>query len=434
MSNDAPFPEKRRALRRAEDHRRTVVTRELDAARRVSEILFQVRHPDDVINRALEIAVEVLDAEGGSILIADPQTRQLVFRHSIGVKPATVGMGIPWDKGIAGAVYAGGEAAIIHDVQHDARHFKGIDEATTLVTTNMITAPLKRWQASTIGVLEIINKRGGRFDEQDLSLVTIVSTIAAAAIERAQLDEEAKLAEVARLVAGIGHDIKNLLTPIVFGSEIISDSVEQLFQRLPPGERDGALKTYRRCRTVLEAVEASARHTQDRLKEITDCVMGRSMPARFAPCALATVVEQVFETLRALAQQRGVSLIAEGLAGLPEVRADEGKLFNLFYNLVNNALAEMPQGGSVTVRGEPDPAGGGLLIDVADTGRGMPPEVRDLLFTDAVASTHKRHGSGLGTRLAKDVVDAHGGRISVDSTLGVGTTIRMFLPFVPAGT
>lgn len=432
MPDDALLPDKRRSLRRAEDHRRTVVTRELDAARRVSEILFQVRHPDEVIRRALEIAVEVLDAEGGSILLANPATQELVFRHSIGVKPATVGTAIPWDKGIAGAVYAGGEAAIIHDVQRDARHFKGIDVMTTLVTTDMITAPLKRWQSATIGVLEIINKRGGRFDEQDLSLATVVSTVSAAAIERAQLDEEAKLAEIARLVAGIGHDIKNLLTPVVFGAEIIGESVELLFQKLPPADRDGAQKTYQRCRNVVAAVEASARHTQDRLKEITDCVMGRSQPPRFAPCAVSAVVDQVFETLLALAQQQGISLVADGLEGLPGIRADEGKLFNLFYNLVNNALAEMTRGGSVTVRGEPDPAGGGLLLDVADTGRGMPPEVRDRLFTAAVASTHKHRGSGLGTRLVKDVVDAHGGRVSVDSTVGVGTTVRIFLPFVPA--
>ncbi len=433
MTDAAPPPDRRRSLRRAEDRRLVAVTRELDAARRVSEILFQVRPPEAVIERALEIAIEVMDAEGGSILIARPATQELVFRHSIGIRPAAVGSAIPWDKGIAGAVFAGGEPVVVNDVQHDTRHFKGVDEVTSLVTTEVIAAPLKQWRAPAIGVLEIVNRRGGRFDEQDLSLVTIVSTIAAAAIERAQLDEEAKLAEAARLVAGISHDIKNLLTPIVLGSDSIGLHLERIFGRLPLEGRDASLKDYQRCRAVLAAVEASTRHTQDRLKEITDCIQGLSQPPRFTPCAVSAVVEQVFATLRALAEQLGIALAADGLERLPEIAADEGKLFNLFYNLVNNALAEMPRGGSVTVRGVPDPAGSGLLIDVVDTGRGMPPEVRDRLFTDGGVVSHKRLGSGLGTKLVKDVISAHGGRIAVESTVDVGTTFRIFLPLMPVG-
>src|SRR5512133_3001494 len=102
---EAAVPSQRRTRRRAEDRRLAVVTRELDAARRVSEILFQVRSPEAVIERALEIAVEVMDAEGGSILLARPATRELVFRHSIGVRPAAAGLAIPWERGIAGAVF-----------------------------------------------------------------------------------------------------------------------------------------------------------------------------------------------------------------------------------------------------------------------------------------------------------------------------------------
>jgi len=414
--------------RRAEGRRLLNVSLELDAARRASEVLFQSGSPDEVIKRALEIAVAVVNAEGGSILIADQATRELVFRHSIGIKPVAVGTVLPWDEGIAGVVYGSGEPVIIDDVQGDGRHFKGIDKVTNLVTTDMIALPLKQWRTGTIGVLEILNKRDDRFDEQDLSLLTIISAIATVAIERARLDEEVKLAELARLVAGISHDIKNLLTPIVCGSEVISDSLDQLFQKIHPRQRRSAQKTYQRSRRVVAAVEASTRHTQDRLKEITDCIRGRSLQPHFAPCALSSVIEQVFETLCAIAQQRNITLMADGLERMPEISADEGKLFTLMYNLVNNALSEVAPGGSITIRGEPAPEGNGLVIDVADTGRGMPAEIRDRLFTDKVISNHKHLGSGLGTRLVKDVIDAHGGRISVESTVDVGTTFRIFLP------
>jgi signal transduction histidine kinase len=109
---------------------------------------------------------------------------------------------------------------------------------------------------------------------------------------------------------------------------------------------------------------------------------------------------------------------------------DERRLFNAFYNLVNNALSEVPMGGSITVSGQHDAARQCLLVRVADTGRGMPPDVRDSLFT-AHAKSRKAGGTGLGTKIVKDVVDAHGGTIAVESTLGVGTTFILVLPCDP---
>ncbi len=90
-------------------------------------------------------------------------------------------------------------------------------------------------------------------------------------------------------------------------------------------------------------------------------------------------------------------------------------------------LAEVSAGGSVSVFGKEDPPGVGILVAVADTGRGMPPEIVDNLFTTR-ARSRKAGGTGLGTKIIKDVVDAHRGRISVESRLGTGTTFYVFLP------
>ena len=97
------------------------------------------------------------------------------------------------------------------------------------------------------------------------------------------------------------------------------------------------------------------------------------------------------------------------------------------YNLVNNAIPEVPTGGSVTVHGTLIDGGTTVCISVSDTGRGMPPEIRDSLFSDSAIS-RKRGGTGLGTKIVKDVVDAHGGTITVDSEEGVGTTFHVRLP------
>ena len=80
-----------------------------------------------------------------------------------------------------------------------------------------------------------------------------------------------------------------------------------------------------------------------------------------------------------------------------------------------------------------EPIGVGLLVTVADTGKGMLPEIRDTLFTPAARST-KPGGTGLGTKIVKDVVDAHHGKIIVKSELGVGTTFHLYLPLRPPGT
>jgi signal transduction histidine kinase len=137
----------------------------------------------------------------------------------------------------------------------------------------------------------------------------------------------------------------------------------------------------------------------------------------------------VFGTLDLMAKKQGVTLTCEGLDGLPPIEADEQRLFNAFYNLVNNAIPEVPSGGSITVSGRMDAEKGAIILSVADTGKGMSPDVRESLFTYAALST-KPGGSGIGMKIVKDVVDAHHGRISVESESGKGTTFHIWIPLV----
>src|SRR5207244_2830691 len=123
----------------------------------------------------------------------------------------------------------------------------------------------------------------------------------------------------------------------------------------------------------------------------------------------------------------------EGLRILPEIMADESRLYNVFYNLINNAIPETPAGGSITISGEAAPDAESVLLVVADTGRGMPPEVRDSLFT-ARAISRKPGGTRLGTKIVKDVVAAHNGEISVKSEEGKGTVFHIRLPIFPKST
>ena len=174
----------------------------------------------------------------------------------------------------------------------------------------------------------------------------------------------------------------------------------------------------------------SSQRIQDRMKQIADCVKGLSAPPKFSPCQLGDVVNSVVRTLRVLAQERGVSFRVEGLELLPPIMADESRLFNAFYNLINNAIPEVPAGGSITILGYGKPEAGVVLLEVTDTGRGMPPEVCQNLFT-ARTTSRKAGGTGLGTKIVKDGVLAHGGQITVKSEVGVGTTFSICLPINP---
>jgi len=191
-----------------------------------------------------------------------------------------------------------------------------------------------------------------------------------------------------------------------------------------------AKESFERCNEVVGMVENSTRRIQDRVKEIADCVKGLSTPPEFGPCQLARVVNEVTDTLKWWADQRGVKIQTSGVDKVPDIVADDRRLFNALYNLINNAIPEVPSGGSITVKAQEEPVGVGLHVRVEDTGKGMPPEIRDTLFTPAAKSS-KRGGTGLGTKIVKDVVDAHHGKITVESQLGVGTTFHIYLPLRP---
>ena len=236
-----------------------------------------------------------------------------------------------------------------------------------------------------------------------------------------------ELAQVLHALGDIGHDVKNMLTPVVMGASILHEELDRLFSSHP---ELAVNRIQQSCNMVIGMLRNSARRIQDRVKEIGDCVKGFSSPPHFAPCCMADIVENVIESLRLSAEEKKVNIATQGLRTLPMIMADESRIYNAFYNLINNAIPETPSGGSITISGETAPDAGYILVAVADTGRGMPADVRDSLFT-ARAISRKPGGTGLGTKIVKDVVRAHNGEISVESNEGKGTSFHIRLPLSP---
>ena len=247
---------------------------------------------------------------------------------------------------------------------------------------------------------------------------------------KTKLDQETKLAEVARSLGDIGHDIKNMLMPILSGAWLLQDELSEHFKQLPEVQAKQAKSSEDLSKEIIEMVRNNAQRIQDQVRDMADCVKGLTTPVKRAPCHLGQLVDTVYKTLHFSASQKGVLLMTQDLETLPTIQADEGRLFKAFYNLVNNAVAAIPSGGSITIGGSRDQDGKSVLISVQDTGPGMSREVRDSLFTNEVIS-RKAGGTGLGTKIVKDAVDAHGGKITVESEPGRGTTFHLTLPIVP---
>lgn len=252
-----------------------------------------------------------------------------------------------------------------------------------------------------------------------------IDSVLAMALERRQ-----QTGEMTQLLGEISHDVKNLLMPMVTGTDLLAEEIDDLFKSLPELKSGRAETHQHTCEEVLQLLRNTSRRIQDRMKEIADYVAVTRTPPRFEPCHLVKIAESVAKTLRVLVQQRQIALRLEGLDSLPVLQGDNNRLYSLLYNLVHNAVPEVPPLGSITIRGMHDRATQSIALAVEDTGKGMSEEVRANLFTNRAVS-RKADGTGLGMKIVKDVVEAHAGRITVESQQGKGTTFLISLPIHP---
>lgn len=431
--------------------------RRMQAVLRISQALSSRIRLDDLLQTTLEESMRTVGANGGTIYLYDPEEDVLVFKYVVGPKAEELmGMKIKADQGIAGEVFQTGEPKITEDVTKEKRHLRDIDAKTKYSTRNMITVPLKTSVGEPIGVMQVLNKEGdGVFTEDDLELLMILATQAATAIETARLHEEARLAVVVKLMGDISHDVKNMITPIHVGAETLKMLLDDFFtqfeeqrERLQAvcGEQAEALfSTVEMLKGFYpEAIEmflSGSRAVQDRVREIADCVKGIVSEPHFEFLDLRRVVQEVITPLKMVASQQGVEIVPQLPEDLPPVPMDYRQIYNALYNLINNAIGAMaeakerhrPMGGHrIYIRAyvQPEgtfPQGDYLHIEVADEGPGMPEEVRRRLFTKDAIST-KPGGTGLGTRIVKNAVDAHGGQVWVESELGKGSTFFIRIP------
>ncbi|HEU0053153.1 MAG TPA: HAMP domain-containing sensor histidine kinase, partial [Longimicrobium sp.] len=211
------------------------------------------------------------------------------------------------------------------------------------------------------------------------------------------------------------HDLRNPLNAVLTGAAILDEL----------GDPD---RWTERERRQLHAIRNSAQQMASLIQDLVEVVAMEAgsralVPERVEPEAL---LEGVAELYGEVAARQGIRLTARP-ASLPAVWADRGRLLQVFGNLLGNALKFTPAGGSVTLGGAAQ--GGSVRFFVADSGPGIPPEHLPRVFDRFwQARRGERGGVGLGLAIARGIVEAHGGRIWVESAPGSGSTFFFTVP------
>lgn len=215
------------------------------------------------------------------------------------------------------------------------------------------------------------------------------------------------------LVESMIHDLRGPLTAIV--------GYAQMLRR-----RGAHYETARRDR-VLSSIEHQARVLTDLVNEVVDGLEGDGESYRTDPVDIAELLQDVAQSAAAAASAREGDERPIHVAGVgAQVAGDGAALRHVFANLVENAVKFSPPGSPVAVKVEPH--GNEVCVRVSDTGRGIPPDEVPRVFERFRRGSAPAVGSGLGLFIVKSVVDAHGGRVDVDSQPGRGSTFTVALP------
>lgn len=229
----------------------------------------------------------------------------------------------------------------------------------------------------------------------------------------------------AEFLAHVSHELRTPLASIREGTQLLLDEVPGPLSR----EQRETL------RIIMDSSERLI-HLISTLLDLSKMEAGM-MEYRIVPTDLTRIAETSVNKVRLLAEGKRIRILTETPPGRLRVPADGPRLEQVLDNLLSNALKFSSAGATVNLRMEPDAKTGVVRISVSDTGPGIPaedlPHIFERFYQGRMQARPAVAGSGLGLALAKKVVEAHGGRIWVESDLGKGTAVRFILPLARSG-
>ena len=233
--------------------------------------------------------------------------------------------------------------------------------------------------------------------------------------ERQRLEREAQRAQhfalLGRLAAGVSHEIRNPLSAIFLYVDVLEEELRQ------PSPESAAELTQ-----ALTEIKTQLARLDDLLQDYLS--LARVATIEQTPQDLGVAMQAWVQEWQPLAAPHGVRLGLEGMEHLGPVTFHASTLRRAVLNLVQNAIDAMPQGGLLTLRGQGMATQ--VQLQVCDTGGGIPAEQIPHIFEPLY--TTKQEGTGLGLYIMQEIVAAHGGKVTVESVVGQGTTFTLTLP------
>lgn len=297
-------------------------------------------------------------------------------------------------------------------------HPEGLEQWRRLGAHSMLVVPLTAGDRA-LGAVTLLALNGRPpFGADARALAEKFVSHASLALENARLYREAKRATEGRdqVLGIVSHDLRNPLSAIAMCAKVLRDDDGQM----GAAERESLLTT------IVQSADWMNRLIQD-LLDVASIEAGRLSLERARQSAIA-LVSQAVRMFEVEASQRRLRLEVSTPPDLPPMLVDASRIVQVLGNLLNNALKFTPDGGRILVGAEAK--GGNVVFFVADSGPGIPladqPSVFDRYWHSR--RTANKRGTGLGLSIAMGIVEAHGGRIWIESTPGEGATFLFSVP------
>jgi len=289
----------------------------------------------------------------------------------------------------------------------------------------LLAVPLLR-EDRLIGGLVVRRKAVGQFDKETVDLLQNFATQSALAIQNARLfrEIEKKGQELAiaskhksEFLANMSHELRTPLNAILGYTELILDKI---YGNVPE-----------QIQEVLERVEQNGRHLLSLINDVLDLskIEAGQLTLSLNEYSMKEVVQTVVTAVESLAAEKNLELKVKVSPEVDYGKGDEQRISQVLMNLVGNAI-KFTEEGEVEV--EATASKDTFVVSVSDTGPGLSESDQQRIFEEFhqvdASSTRKKGGTGLGLSIAKRIVEMHGGRIWVESTLGKGSTFSFTLP------
>lgn len=375
----------------------------------------------------------LFNAQAASIMLLDEKRGVLGFEAMSGERGRIVhGRELGLNPGVEGRVVESAQPVVVNDCQQDPCRSR-FDELKGVQARALMCIPLIA-RGRVVGVMEAVNKPDG-FTDDDVELAMSIGSVAASAVmnarlfddlkaQQAQTVQAAKLAALGTIASGIAHELNQPLTGIL-------GFVQLLERELRKGRLDRGV-----------ALERLA-FIEKQVQRMTDIIGHVRTFARVQPVVgrvdVNNVVNDALTLMREQLRSHGIDLQLRLGAELPRVAGDAGRLEEVVINLLANARDAIEEhvskgvGAAVKreIRVTTSREGKRLVIEVADTGTGIDPEVLPRIFEPFYTTRTHGRGTGLGLSISHGIIRDHGGTIEVQSRPGEGTTFLVHLPLEP---